>query len=719
MTKVARLASLLFVTLLAASPVAFAQFHLARLQYLSRSGAQVGETFDLSVHGERLEEVVELRFSNPAIKAAVKTLDPLPFSKERRTHPGHFTVQIPDDISAGRYEVRAVGRHGITNSRAFLITDLVHHQSTPPSHDQNSPNVLPIDQIVHGTVAAKETDWYAIEVTEGNNLFVQLLANRLDSALIGQLGLYGPDKRKVHSVRGSDELDLAMSTQGLAAGTYTLGVRDFMHRGGPEFHYQILIREAGTGRPLIKPVADASGQLAMYWLPRAATLADVTNFDHPSITDQTTRSIEPPADITSYFTQIQSDYAYQFNAAKGQKLAIDVISQRLLEPTDPRLIIERVETQADGDPKLHHLLHVDDSPNVTDGVIRLGSKDPETVFLAPRDATYRLSIRDLDIGTTLAGAMLRSGQKYRLRVGPPNPRFDLVAYRVFPAKDTNAARPFSSKLFRGGAEMIRVFALRRDGWSGEIRIAVEGLPDGVTCEDAMIAANQDKTQLTLVASEQAVGHTGSIRVVGHSTDGDLVSPAVPVMIARARGHGRGAVRNRVTTTLPIHVSELDLSPLTLTLGDGNIAEVKPGESLSLPIRMVRREGGKTPAIFRPINFPPGVAAGEVTIAADATEGKIELKPNAATKPGTYSIWLQAETKIKVRSNPQALERDQAYRAKLQSLHDDPAQAANLESIDAAIVEADKRVEAAKGQANEQELTVFIPTNHATIRVVQP
>jgi hypothetical protein len=96
-----------------------------------------------------------------------------------------------------------------------------------------------------------------------------------------------------------------------------------------------------------------------------------------------------------------------------------------------------------------------------------------------------------------------------------------------------------------------------------------------------------------------------------------------------------------------------------------------------------------------------------------------MKPNGDTKPGTYSIWLQAETKIKIRPNPQALQRAQAYRMKLQGLHDDPAQASNLEAIKAAIAAADKRVEAATGAANQQETTVFIPTNHATIRVVQP
>ena len=75
--------------------------------------------------------------------------------------------------------------------------------------------------------------------------------------------------------------------------------------------------------------------------------------------------------------------------------------------------------------------------------------------------------------------------------------------------------------------------------------------------------------------------------------------------------------------------------------------------------------------------------------------------------------------MKLKPNPQALRRAQQYRSHLQKLHDDPAQAANLEAIQSAIRSADARVEVAKAQDKEQELTVFLPSPHVTIRVVDP
>lgn len=715
MRRVPLLSVPLLMSLCLVSQVAFAQFHLSGLQYLSVSGAQAGQTIDLSIVGQRLEEVNKLLFSDPAIKATVKTSDPLPFDEEGQVVFGHFSVEVPADTPAGRYEVRAVGRHGVSNPRSFLISNLANVVLSPASHDSNAATKIVQNDLYYAACAAKTSDWYVFEITDEQPKTIELYANRLDSALIGLVEVYDQSGTKVLTSRGGSDIDPSLNIDSLPIGTYKLAIRDFMYRGGPEFHYQLLLRDAGTDSELLKPVDPLSKRLPVHWQPRATTLTNVGNLDPQEIEPtEAAETIESPLELDRWFPPGPDDHHFQFHATKGQQFAIDLVSQRLSQPTDPRLIIERVEPQPSGEPKLHHVLHVDDSPNVSDGTISLGSKDPVTLFTAPEDATYLMSIRDLDIGTTL-----RPKQNYRLRVRLPNPGFDLVAYRVYPATDSNAFIPFASKLFRGGTEMIRVFALRRDGWSGPIKVSVAGLPNGVTCADAFIATNQNATQLALIANETASGRTDSISITGQSDDGSIAAQAVAVTISQARGHGRGALSTRITTALPVSVSEQDISPLTLRLGDEQIPEVKPGASLSLPIRIVRREGGKTPVILRPVQFPPGIAAGEVTIAADASEGAIELKPNGDAKPATYSIYLQAETKIKLRSNPQALQRAQAYRAKLQSLHDDPAQAANIEAIKTAIVEADKRVEAAKGQANEQELTVFIPTNHTTIRVVQP
>lgn len=699
------------------SPRLVAQFYAAELRALSRSGGQVSTTFDLSVtSGDRLDEIDTLFFSHPGIAATLKTLDPLPYSEDRRAHYGQFTVTVADDVPPGRYEVRAKGRHGTSNPRAFVVTRLAHQVMSPASHDAKAPTPLPLGVVLHSQATAANVDYFKVKVDEGQSIQIDLLAQQVDSRMIGQLKLYAPSGQLLTASRGADDFDPSLRQQHLSAGDYLLAVHDFTFRGGNEFHYQVLARPSAEPDSLISKVGHDSRlgeQLPRTWAVRAFAL-----LAHEALTatDEASpsQSIEVPAESTHWFPANRADSGFEFSADEGETLAIDIVSQRLGEPTDARLIVERIEPQHSGPPKLHSVLNIDDGPALSDGVLNLFAKDPVGLFKAPARANYRVTVRDLDQGQTLSPK-----QQFKLRIGKPNPGFDLIAYRVYPHTDKNQSKPFASKLFRGGTELIRILAMRRDGWTGAIKIVAQNLPPGIAATEAFIAANQNQTQLTLVASEDAGEVATPIQLVGRSEDDKLTQAVVPAAITWGKGGGRDFIRSRIVSSLYVSVSERDLAPLSIQLGEASLAEVKQGASLSLPIKLTRRDGGKAACVVRPRDLPPGVTVGEVQIAADKSEANWEIKTTPKVAPGTYSLWAQVETKIKIKPNPQALERAQQYRAHLQTLHDDPAQAAQLESIKTAIAAADKQVEAAKAAAQEQELTVFIPTPNVTLRVVQP
>ncbi len=681
---------------------------------MSQSGAEAGESIDLRVtSGTHLEELDSLHFSHPAIHVDPATLDPLPYTDARRPHHGHFSVTVPDSIPAGRYEVRVKGRHGISNPRAFLVTRFANAAVPSVSHDSNSPTALPPATLVHARSTAAEIDYFTLEVEAGKQLRIELVAQQVDSRMIGQLKLYDFDGRIVAASRGADDVDPVIEIDQVIAGRYVLEVHDFLYRGGEEFFYQLLARD---GDQFVSPVVGNSsvpGQLPDVWAPWAFTVSDDANLDTPTSSTEPA-TIDVPGRVVEWFPSDGSDSVFQFAATQGEALAIDVLSHRGGEPTDPRLIVQRIEPQQSGPPKLHDVLNIDDSQSVSDGALVLFSRDPVALFQPPATANYLVRVRDLDTGQSLSFQ-----QRFALQVKKPDPGFDLIAYRITPHRDVNQTRPFGSKLFRGGAESIRVLVVRRDGWSGPIKVSADSLPEGVTSSDVWIAANQAQAVMTVTASEDAKSVTGPVSIVGQSVDGSVTNEVTPAVISWGKGGGRDFVRARMASNLQIAVSDKDLSPLSMTWGDGKVDEVKKGTTLTIPVKLTRREGGKTPVVLRARDLPNGVTAGDVTIAADKNEADYALNVTPGTANGTYSLWLQAETKIKIKPNPQSLERAQQYRAHLQSLHDDPAKAADLESIKAAIAEADKSVEAAKGAANDVELTVFIPTPNATIRVVDP
>ena len=628
-----------------------------------------------------------------------------------------FDVRVADSVPPGRYEVRALGRHGLSNPRSFLVSPFENTVVASVGHSKDAPTPLPLANVIHSTATAAEHDWFQIRLQMPTALSIKLISQRVDSRMIGQLKLIDANGRTVASARGADQHDPSIHTGEMPAGDYRLLVHDFLFRGGAEFPYQLLVTSTVDSVDLMAQSSDAAGQLPEVWNSNSSVGFGATTKSAMEVGGEETLTI--PSDQVWWFAEDQSDRVFKMNAKKGDAFALDVRSQRLGEPTDARLLVQRIEPQSDGDPRFVDVANADDSDNLGDAAVNLVTSDPQLTWTAPQDATYRIVLRDLDRGQSL-----RAKKRFQLRANELKPRFELVAYRVYPHKDVNQSKGFGSKLFRGGAEAIRVLALRRDGWTGPIRLNVTGLPTGVSASKVVLAANQNQAQITLTADEtrpeESTGNESTqVQVVGQSEDGALSAIAAPVTLVWGRGVGREFIRSRLTTTLGVAVSDLDVAPLSIQLGDGSPQEVKKEATLSLPVKLTRREGGKAPCVVRPRDLPPGVTAADVTIPADKTDGTIELKVSGKAIPGTYSPWFQVETKIKVKPNPQKLTRMQAYRAHLQTLHDDPAQASQLDAIKAAIVEADKLVEAAKADAKEQELTVFIPSPNATISVLEP
>jgi hypothetical protein len=74
---------------------------------------------------------------------------------------------------------------------------------------------------------------------------------------------------------------------------------------------------------------------------------------------------------------------------------------------------------------------------------------------------------------------------YRLRIGPPRPDFEL---RLVPSGLGARA---------GSTVPITVYALRRDGFSGDIALELKDAPSGFSLSGGWVPAHQDRVRLTL------------------------------------------------------------------------------------------------------------------------------------------------------------------------------------------------------------------------------
>ena len=165
------------------------------------------------------------------------------------------------------------------------------------------------------------------------------------------------------------------------------------------------------------------------------------------------------------------------------------------------------------------------------------------------------------------------------------------------------------------------------------------------------------------------------------------------------------------------VQPLDTAPLSVTLGSETTVEVKQGEKLSIPVHVTRREGGNAPCLLRPKHLLAKVTTPELTIAADQSDGNCELTVAADAPLGEFSFWMENETKVKWRDNPQAQQRAESRLLEFNERLAQTSSPDEQQKLQASIVQVTAQIEALKGTTAEKELTVWLPTTTQRVRVV--
>jgi hypothetical protein len=192
---------------------------------------------------------------------------------------------------------------------------------------------------------------------------------------------------------------------------------------------------------------------------------------------------------------------YKFSGKGGTKLMVEVSARRLNSPLDS--ILKLIG------PGGKQLAINDDFDDKAFG-LTTHQADSQICFTLPTDGDYLLEIAD---------AQRKGGPEYayRLRLSEPQPDFEL---RVVPS---------SVNLRAGGSVPLTVYALRKDGFSGDIRLELDGTPKGFTLSGGRIPGNAEKVQVTLTAPATGSKELVTVQIEGSAIIGkELVTrPAVP------------------------------------------------------------------------------------------------------------------------------------------------------------------------------------------------
>lgn len=276
--------------------------------------------------------------------------------------------------------------------------------------------------------------------------------------------------------------------------------------------------------------------------------------------------------------------SYQFSAKKGERFWIEVVSQRLGIDTDPLLTIESITKDKDGKATYRSIRSEDDLKPMQQSAFRfrLDSEDPATLFEAPSDGDFRISIVDqFNLPANQNGP-----NYYKLIFRRPGNHVDLVAVAGLPCgQNDNHARPL--KVYpcivrpNSGAE-IQVFAYRSPGFDSPISLSVENLPQGVTAHPSVINGNSSHGTIVLTGSSDLKPAYASVRIVAsYVLDGKTVTLPVAGAEVVSNGVGNEPSESRLTDELYVisdsHIPSpgtIELSQETFETAIGGIVETK-------------------------------------------------------------------------------------------------------------------------------------------------
>lgn len=693
-----------------------------RLLTLVPSGAKIGTTVEVTFSGVDLEEPEKLVFSHPGIKAE-PIVPPAPAVDPKKPMPAapkppitKFKVNVAPDVPLGNHDCRLVNKWGISNPRVFVIGDLNEVLEKEPNNDVETAQRVELNTTISGNMAAPtDVDYYVFAGKKGQRVIFSCLASSIDSRFVAGLEIYDAKGKLIAHNRNYDYYDALADAVLDVDGDFYVRVFEFTYTMGTAEHFYRLsittapwidaifppVVEPGKpaqltihGRNLPGGVADptaviegsvlekltvtvpvpadpASLQRLNFsgWLGTKSAALDgfeyrlkgpggasnpylLTYAKAPVVVDngandtmETAQAITLPCEIAGRVEKRRDRDWFTFTAKKGDSYQIDVLSDRL---GSPAFMYYRWCKVGDKD-KLTDFTESQDNPEFLVNKFHAGSEDPLPYrFTADADAKYFFMVASRNADTLADPRHL-----YRMRIAPAQPDFRLIAMPY------SILRPEGNILHPGGSLGITVIPIREDGFNGNIQLAVEGLPAGVTCLPQTVGPTLKETNLVLSAAPGAAPFTGEIKIKGTATikgqpvvrearPGGIVWPLPPPNPAPARSRLERGLWLAVRGQAPYNVAATIDKPAIVQGDKGTVTatltRIWPDFKTPLTVQAL------------PTELPVGLTVGNnaaVTIAPTANSAALPVVVAPTTLPGTYTIVLKSISQIPFNKDPKA------------------------------------------------------------------
>ncbi|MBI5397117.1 MAG: hypothetical protein HZA91_17605 [Verrucomicrobia bacterium] len=465
----------------------------------------------------------------------------------------YVEVTIAAGAPAGERELRLVTlRGGASNPLPFHVGQLPEHCRKPmgtcpfqvlgkeqlalrnrPENEVEDRVTVPCT--LNGQIASGEMNRYRFAARKGQRLVITTLARQLipyiADAVPGWfqpvLALYDTDgKELAYDDDYRFRPDPTIIYQIPKDGEYVLAITDAIYRGREDFIYRITIGEkpfitsifplggrvgeAHTPKmkgwnlgdaELMPPAKDAAPGIQLLAANKDGFTSDRVPFaldalpeafeKEPNDTEAHAQKVTLPVIVNGRIDKEDDWDIFQFAGKAGETVVVEVSARRLDSPVDSVIKL----TDAAG--KL--LAFSDDREDLGAGV---NTHHADSYFMAklPANGAYYVHIGD-------TGRKGGEEYGYRLRISAPQPDF---ALRVVSS---------STSLRQRNSASLTVYAMRKDGFDGPIKITLKDPPAGFTPNPVTLNGTQNITRFSFQADRATQGPI-NLTVIGSAKIGD-------------------------------------------------------------------------------------------------------------------------------------------------------------------------------------------------------
>jgi hypothetical protein len=570
--------------------------------------------------------------------------------------PVRFTVAA--DAQPGVRDVRIATPQGVsTVGQVVVVRDPVIREEGDNNSAEKAQQVTLPATLCGAIEKNEDVDFYRYHAAAGQSLVFHVRSARLEDR-IHDLQEHSDPILTLRSAAGSTlaasdnheyHADPLLVHRFEQAGEYLLEVRDVRYKGNQYWEYVI----EASDRPFIQtafPLAVAAGQAetlslvghnlpgdgtvsfaaptdllpGMHWVdlplgeqpgnPAAMIVsglplvreAEVAN-DSPDVA----QVVNFPVGINGRCEREGDVDYFAFEAKKGVALSFEIVARRRFSAIDSHLRV--LDSQG------KQLAQNDD--------LKLGKRNYadswQENWVAPDDGRFVVEIRDVH---------LRGGPQYPyfLQITRSQPYFELYL-------DTD-----KTQIGPGGAAAMFVRIERKNGFTGEVQLAIDGLPHGVTASCGRILADKGQDGcIVLEADADAPPSAAEVTIRGttrHTLPDaqvlDLAEVATVYQETYQPGGGRGhwpVAGHTVCVTEYGDLRGVSLSTYDVTLKPGESAKIEisidrsPGVTANVTLDMMMRHLNSNYAN----TLPPGVTLddkeAQSLLAGSATKGYLTLK----------------------------------------------------------------------------------------------